>query len=514
MGVSELMRRRTVVAAILLALAAGAAGYVYIYERPWLLDGLYGPEARTELVPRACDFASESGRRMTCYTLYVPENRARRGGRLIRLPVIVFEAPERPKQEDPVLLISGGPGAVAYTEKRFAHMWKGKFKDLPWLDGRDLIVYDQRGVGGARPALECPEIDATRDDPMNLERAKAAMAACRDRLAREGVDLEAYDTNANADDVLSLKAKFGWKSVNLWGQSYGTRVALTLARRNPVGIRTLILDGAYPPEIAGKLHMASAFTATMERIFEACEKDAECHGDYPDFRRRFEQVVERLRARPMAVKSDPSPLLPPKVFQVNDVIFLSVVDSLLYTTDGIAKLPWVVERLAEGKSEALQDPLADWDQVAYGPFVTAGVSYLVDCNDTPVADDSEERRAAKQLPHLSGWLNYALAVKPCPIWTARKAPGLDRAPVKSDVPALVVSGWFDVATPPEWAVITARALPRSQLVVVRAAAHDASEQACAQAALGAFLAKPDRDLTLFCGPTPSHPRFKRKSEDE
>jgi pimeloyl-ACP methyl ester carboxylesterase len=508
------MRRGTIAGLVFVAAAGGAAGYAYVFKRAWLLDRLQGPDARTELVPRACDFAPESGRKMICYDLYVPESRGRAGGRRIKLPILVFQAPEQPKKDDPVLLIAGGPGAIAYTERRFAEMWKGKFKDLPWLDGRDLIVYDQRGVGGARPALECPEIDATRDDPMNLDRAKAAMIACRERFAREGVDLLAYDTNANADDVLAIKAAFGFKSLNLWGQSYGTRVALTLMRRNPEGIRSVILDGAYPPEIAGKLHMASAFVATMERVFEACEKDEECRADYPDFRKRFEQVVTQLRAKPIDVKSDPSPLLPPKVFQVNDIIFLSIVDSLLYTADGIAKLPWIVDRVADGKTDALADPIADWDQVAYGPFVTAGVSYLVDCNDTPNPDDSEERRTAQRSPHLGAWLTYAITVKPCPLWTPRKEPALDRSPVKSDIPTLIISGWFDIATPPEWAVITARALSKAQLVVVRAASHDASDQSCAQAALAVFLNVPGRDLSLFCGPTPSHPRFKRKSEED
>lgn len=508
------MRRSAIAAAALVVLVAGSAGYVYLFERAWLLDRLRGPEARTELVPRACDFAAESGRKMACYDLYVPETRGRAGSRRLRLPVLVFQAPETPKKDDPVLLIGGGPGAIAYTEKRFAEMWKGRFKDLPWLDGRDLVVYDQRGVGGARPALECPEIDATRDDPMNLDRAKAAMTACRARFERQGVDLLAYDTNANADDVLSLKAAFGFKNLNLWGQSYGTRVALTVMRRNPAGIRSAILDGAYPPEIAGKLHLASAFAATMERVFEACEKDEACRADYPDFRKQFEQVVLRLRTQPAAVRSDPSPLLAPKVFQVNDVIFVSVVDSLLYTADGIAKLPWLVDRIAAGKSDALAEALTDWDQVAYGPFVTAGVSYLVDCNDTPDPDDSEERRMAQRAPHLGGWLNYALAVKPCPFWTPRKEPALDRSPVKSDIPTLIVTGGFDIATPPDWAVITARALAKAQLVVVRGSSHDASDAVCAQAALAVFLNLPGRDVSLFCGPAPSHPRFKRKSEDE
>jgi pimeloyl-ACP methyl ester carboxylesterase len=479
-----------------------------------ITDRLYGPEARVRLEQRPCGFTTESGRAMVCYDLYVPENRKRVGSRLLKLPILVFKAPERPAKPDPVLLISGGPGAIAYTEARFASMWKDKFKEQPWLKGRDLIAYDQRGVGGARPALECPEIDGMRDDPLNMERARAAMVACRDRLEREGVDLEAYDTDANADDILSMQAAFGFKEWTLWGQSYGTRVALTLMRRNPPGVRAAVLDGAYPPEIAGKLHMASAFIAVLDRIFEACAGDEECKSDYPDLRARFEQALKRLRERPAAVKSETSPLLPPKVFQVNDVIFLAIVDSLVYTADGIGKLPWLIDRVADGQDSALADPIIDWDLVSYGPYVTAGISYLVDCNDSLEPDDSEERRAAQRQPHLGTWLGYALEVKPCQYWTKRKTPALDRAPVTSAIPTLIVSGWFDIATPPEWAVITARSLKRAELVLVRAMSHDASDAPCAQSALALFIEKPGTDLGTQCGPAPSHPKFKRRSENE
>jgi pimeloyl-ACP methyl ester carboxylesterase len=451
---------------------------------------------------------------MVCYDLFVPENRKRAGSPLLKLPVIVFKAAESPQKADPVLLISGGPGAIAYTEARFASMWKDKFKETPWLRGRDLIVYDQRGVGGARPALECPEVDATREDPLNLERARGAMVACRDRLAREGVDLAAYDTNANADDIVTLRARLGIAEWNFWAQSYGTRVALTLMRRNPAGVRSVILDGAYPPEIAGKLHLVSGFNAAMDRVFDACAGDEDCNADYPDLRKRFEELLARLRAQPVAVKSDPSPLLPPKVYQVNDIILISVIESMLYTADGVAQLPWTIDRVADGKLEALAEPIVDWDLVAYGPYVTAGVSYLVDCNDTPEPDDGEERRAAQRQPHLGPWLGYALAVKPCRIWSQSKTPALDRAPVTSDIPTIAVAGWFDIATPPEWGVIAVRALKRAQLLLVRAAAHDAADQPCAQLALSEFIDRPGADVGNFCGPTPTHPPFKRKSEAE
>lgn len=510
------MRLGGKIALAAVALVAAAAGYVGAVHFDHAVDTVGGPEARTRLAKRDCGFTTDSGRTLACYDFFVPETRGKAGGRMIMLPVLVFEAPasDGPKKPDPVLLISGGPGAISYTEKRFADMWKGKFKELAWLKGRDLIVYDQRGVGGARPALECPEVDSTRDDPLNLERARVAMIACRDRLQAEGVDLAAYDTNANVADILSLRRAMGLAAWNLWGQSYGTRVALTLLRGDVEGVRAVILDGTYPPEVAGKLYLASAFRQSLGRVFDACAEDETCARDYPNLARRFEDVLRRLRATPSPVKSDPSPLLPPRVFDVNDVIFLSVVDSMLYTADGIGKLPWLIDRLADGKDDALADPLVDWDLVSFGPFITAGVSFLVDCNDTPETDDADEQRAARQFPHLKPWLDYALTFKPCPLWNPRQAPALDRAPVRSDVPALILAGWFDIATPPEWGRLAANSLKRGQYVPVRAASHDAADAACAQSALATFLNDPGADVTRFCGPTPRHPEFKKKSDDE
>jgi pimeloyl-ACP methyl ester carboxylesterase len=508
------MTRR--VAVLLLAVAAVAAGAAYaaVYQRPWLVDTIGGPDARSELVPRPCGFTTQSGRTMVCYDLRVPENRARAGSRLLTLPVLVFEAPEKPKKSDPVLLISGGPGAVALTEARFAEGWNDAFKDWYWLKGRDLIVYDQRGVGGARPALECPEVDATRDEPMNIERARKAMIACRDRLAREGVDLAAYDTNANVDDILTLQARMRIAALNLWGQSYGSRVAMALMRRNANGVRSVILDGPYPPEVAGKMHLAMSFLNTLERVFEACAKDEACRTDYPDLRQRFAQAVTRLREQPAEVRSEPARFLEPRTFKVNDVLLLAVVDSLVYTADGIAMLPWVIDRVAEGKADALSDPITEWDTTTYGPYITTGMSYLVDCNDTPNPDDSEERSLAERNPLLRGWIAYAaMAFKPCPIWTQRSTPALDRAPVRSEIPTLVISGAFDHATPPEWGVVAVRSLRRGQLVMVPSRSHDAANQDCAKSALEAFLERPETDLGLYCGPAPSHPRFKRKSDD-
>jgi pimeloyl-ACP methyl ester carboxylesterase len=500
------------------AVAVAAVAYFRAAEEPQRIAAPSPPAVArkdpTRLVERPCGFTTESGREMTCYDFEVPERHGAEDSRTLTLPVIVFRAAESEKKPDPVVLISGGPGAISYTEARYAEIWRDKFKEYAWLKGRDLVVYDQRGVGGARPALECPEVDATRDHPGDVEKIKAAMTACRDRLKREGADLAAYDTAANVADLLALRRLLGRAEINLWGQSYGTRVALAALKRDASGIRSVILDGAYPPEVAGRLHFASTFIRTLDLVFAACAEDEECAADYPNLRQRFQRVVAMLREKPAVVASDPTPMLPAKSFQVDDIVFLSIVENLLYTADGIGRFPWVVERVLEGKHEALAEVLTDWDMVAYGPFVTTGVAFLVDCNDTPVADDSEDRAAAEKHPHLKRWIEHTLAVKPCAVWAPGRAPALDRGPVKAKVPTVILAGWYDLATPPSWAEIAHKSHGASQLILVRAAAHDAADHACAQSALEVFLNEPTRNLDGFCGPSPTAPPFKRKADED
>jgi pimeloyl-ACP methyl ester carboxylesterase len=499
------------IAAGVIAVAAGTAGVVH---RDWLQDTLLGPEARVSLNERPCRFAPESGRALTCFDLRVPQTRGVRGGRMISLPVLIFRAPDPDRKSDPVVVIGGGPGAVSYTEPRFSELWRDKFKELPWLKGRDLIVYDQRGVGGARPSLECPEVDATRSNPLDTELLRSTMVTCRDRLLREGVDLAAYDTQNSADDLQSLRRALRLPEWNIWAQSYGTRIALTLLRRSEHGVRSAILDGVYPPEVAGQFNAAVPFRRTLDLIFSACARDAACNTEYPELEAKFTRLLERLRRSPISVASDPAPQLPAAMFRINDILLLTIVENMFYTAEGIGRFPWLIERLTEGKNGALAADLEDWDLVAFGPFVTTGAAYLIECNDVPESDDSDERALAQKDPRLRRWIEHTMAIKPCSVWSAGRPPTLKRETVASAVPALIIAGRFDLATPPEWARIAARPLSRAQIVLVRGGSHDASDHVCAQSAIEAFLERPESDLSLFCGQADAAPEFKRKADEE
>ncbi len=160
----------TVVRVAAPAMLVGAIGIVL------LLPPQGAPPAYAPLLqPRLCNWNNTSGRAVTCFELVVPENRQRPKARQVRLPVVIFRAP-RDRVADPVIFINGGPGVHSSTRGPEARWWNRRIKQLPFLHRRDLIVFDQRGVGDAKPALECPGIRVTRKDPLNSE------------LLRRGVD--------------------------------------------------------------------------------------------------------------------------------------------------------------------------------------------------------------------------------------------------------------------------------------------------------------------------------------
>ena len=135
---------------------------------------------------------------------------------------------------------TGGPSAAAIDP--------GIIFVLTSLFGanRDMIFVDARGTGLSQPRLGCPEFDALAVAAFPNAPSRAAYLAsvrqCRDRLRADGVDLDAYDSAANAEDLDELRVALGYDRWNVLGISNGGLATLTLMRLHPEGIRSVVLD--------------------------------------------------------------------------------------------------------------------------------------------------------------------------------------------------------------------------------------------------------------------------------
>ena len=191
------------------------------------------------------------GEAVECGYLIVPEDRADPDSRDIRLAVAIFRHPDGAPEPDPIIYLEGGPGGSPLEIR--ASNFDAYFGPL-FAANRDIILFDQRGVGFSEPTLDCPAFTELYMDLLDsnvdgeqltaqeiLDRKVEAFMACAEDLSMVA-DLSAYNTVANAADVNDLRLALGYDQVNLYGSSYGTRLALGVMRDFPEGLRSVVLD--------------------------------------------------------------------------------------------------------------------------------------------------------------------------------------------------------------------------------------------------------------------------------
>jgi pimeloyl-ACP methyl ester carboxylesterase len=170
-----------------------------------------------------------------------------------------------------------------------------------------MIRYDQRASGLSQPQL-CPEfgdsIDAsrariTRETGPDIR--KPWIRACIESLRAQGIEPDAYTTTTSALDLADLRRALGYTRWDLSGSSYGTRLALETMRTDPLGIRSVVLNGPRPPGPTNLLGEQLAFQRSLQRLFAACTADAACHTAFPDPETDLLTLYEELRREPLRV---------------------------------------------------------------------------------------------------------------------------------------------------------------------------------------------------------------------
>jgi pimeloyl-ACP methyl ester carboxylesterase len=246
-----------------------------------------------------------------CGYLIVRADRSQPDSPTLRLMVAIYASPRSDKQPDPIIFLNGGPGSAtvigaARTNQAFSN-----------LSERDIIYFDQRGTGYSEPDMTCPEIDAA--DYANLAQAGSledhaarlleAARTCHDRLIAAGVNPALYNSAASAADVADLRLALGYDEVNLLGLSYGTRLALTVMRDHPEGIRTVTLDSVYPPNVDLITPFSPNVQSIFDRIFAACATDTKCNSKYPDLPDVFSAVIDQMNTTPVTVMVNKRPFV-------------------------------------------------------------------------------------------------------------------------------------------------------------------------------------------------------------
>jgi len=466
------------------------------YGGPFPNEAVFTPAECRTVVGEALEERTE----VTCGRLSVPERWEDAGSRRIDLAVVVYKA-EGPRIEGPagapVVYLHGGPGGHVFDRPSFG-------MNSPFRTGRDLIVFEQRGVHLSSDF--CPEagedyydlLAADVDPDAYGARYLALGLSCREEAAAAGVDLGAYTTLENAHDVKGLREALGFEQWHLWGISYGTELAQAVLRIDAAGVRAAILDSVVPAHVNWLGETGPNFGASLETLYRACSEDPACAKAFPDLPGLFEANVRDLIEEPTELR------LGGETFTVNANEYVSVVHQLLYSSATYPALPLL---LHESRDADRRKAIFGNMIPLFRPRITGfsrGTYDAMTCSGIPTPSALPE-----DIPELPGpvWRNFFLPIESFAMCTALaevpKQPDAFFTPLVTDVPVLTLGGGWDPITPARWAEEVAQNQPTVRYIYVPYAGHGVTlESGCALAATKDFLTAPEPAVSLTCAEDP------------
>lgn len=438
----------------------------------------------------------KSSEPLLCGRHVVFEDRATQAGRRLSLNIVVVPALRQPPAGDPVFVLAGGPGLGAASGVRADSGW---LTDNLWRE-RDIVFVDQRGTGASHrlpcPFGDGPSMQGYFADLLPVDRIRD----CRE-AAEAVADLMLYTTPIAMDDLDEVRAALGYDRINLYGVSYGAQAALQYLRQHPARVGAIALAGVATPAAKQPLSFARAAHDAMDSLIADCAADAVCGRRFSNLKSEFQAVLAALDTGPATFELANPTTKRDESIRMSRAVFVERLRLMLYDLEAASRVPLVIHRAAQG----------DWAPfVRMSPAgVTAGVSamYLtVTCAET-VSRITEEDIVRETRDTFVGDYRTRVHLRACREWPRAQVPAAYYDPVRSDVPALILSGELDAATPPRFARIAARALRNSRHVIARNAAH-ADWHGCMQGLVADFFARGSaRDLDVACVQSLRRPPF-------
>jgi pimeloyl-ACP methyl ester carboxylesterase len=423
------------------------------------------------------------GIKARCGTLLRPENPDDADSPEIELSVAVVPALDLKPEPDPFVPLAGGPGASAIE---FYSAYAGAFE--PVRRHRDILLVDQRGTGSSA-RMDCDVDDDIIEGAFSEQRVLEVTRECLDELPH---DPRFFTTSVAVTDLEAVREALGYGPLNLYGVSYGSRVAQHFAKRYPGSTRSIVLDGVVPPQVVLGPAIATEAQKALDEIFARCWTDERCNERFPDLTQAFARIRAELEAQPVTVEI-PNPV----TGQRESVDFgapelAGAVRLLAYHANSIAILPLLIDAAAAGDFEPLA---AQYRMISaqMSDALALGMHNAVMCSeDAPFYDMEVIDRDALEASYI-GVVQLDAIETMCSLWPAGPVDEDFREPLDTEAPVLLLSGEADPITPPEYAVRAMVDLQRARHLIGVQQGHGQAAIGCTPRLIGEFVASADPD---------------------
>ena len=323
--------------------------------------------------------------RRECGWLVVPESRDRAHADTVRLAVEIFRARQQTGAA-PLVFLHGGPGGAGGIRLYSQAIARGSIVSLR----RDIVIYDQRGAGFSEPKL-CPAYDAAADAVL-----PAARPACIAELEAQGIDRRAYNTAASVADLIDLRRTLGYASWDVYGVSYGARLAQEAMARDGKAIHAVVLASPLARSFSSQAEQPLSTQHALERVFAACARQPSCHDTFPNVEQHFYAAYDDLTSSPVSVPNTrPDSPLDTVRFDGRRLIDDTRSRLLHRPRTAVARLPFLLHELHAGdRVRAAREIVSEGS----GNAPDRALRELINCADHATSGANYRRTLIRSMP--------------------------------------------------------------------------------------------------------------------
>lgn len=427
--------------------------------------------------------------------ILVPENHDDPDGKKITIAYVILKAKDTVASNYPLIFFSGGPGGNTLSEGMV-----GFLLEHPLRKDRDIILFDQRGIGYSS-ALPNMSFDAFNilakdaDEQEELELTKAVILDYKKKCEALNMNPQYYNTLQNAKDVGMLFEHLNYGKYNLFGGSYGTRIARVVQDMFPENIHSSVLDSPSPLSGDFLLDRLHSYSLALGRIFEYCENDIKCRQEYPNLKEDYFNAISKLKLKPLTVSFNDSLRA---TINAQDGIYL--LRRVLYQNNSREKVPELISALIEGEGPVIDEALQFEYHLTEGLNLTMLLSVEKYENFNPDNTTGVIKESYKKYPLIPEKMGFFDAFYQAGMnWHTGSLPMEDRKFQDSDIPTLIFVNRYDPVTPPENGSLFMENLSNGTVLILDEGGHGSSgNDACINQIMIDFMNDPHGPLNKSC----------------
>ena len=428
-----------------------------------------------------------------CTTIEVPldaSSNADSEGASLDLAIARIPARRQSERQDAFTLIAGGPGQSAietFPSVSFA------FRHI--MQNHDVILIDQRGTGSSAK-LVCEESSDSMGLSFEVDDAQTS-AQSKECLDALDYDPTWFTTSMAVHDLERVRETLGVSQWNMYGISYGTRVALQYLRRYPEAVRTLTLDAVVPPDISLGPEIAQLSQRALDLIFKRCTEDEGCNEAFGNLSDATMDLLESLEASPRNISFEDVASGKLSSMEFTRQHLAVTIRLMSYSAQTAAILPSMLHDAIVNDNFAPLARQAKLQTKSLGNTLATGMHHAVICTeDAPFVDKDSAGNDADT--YLGEGVIQSLMAS-CEQWPAGRIDDDFKDPVVSDVPTLILSGEADPITPPSYGDSVAEHLTHSRHIVNAHQGHMQAPFGCMPVLLAQFISTGSVDnLNVEC----------------